>query len=129
MTTALVQTEREALESAVREYVENLDRARGFGIRSLAARWGLNPETLRVELYRQGVRVPGRGRRRFTESSSQGLLELYQEGWLVRELAERYNCSAPTIRAELKRRGVRLRTKGETWAKLIEAARARHESV
>lgn len=76
-------------------------------MQSLAKTWDLHRTTVAAHLQRAGVNL--RRQRLAAEQLPQGVT-LYVEGWSCHRLSERFGCSAETVRQELKRQGVRVRS-------------------
>jgi lambda repressor-like predicted transcriptional regulator len=79
-------------------------------MQKLAERWNLHRTTVAEHLHRAGVAVRQRG---IPAEMLDEAIRLYGEGWSCQRLAERYGCSAETVRQVLRKSSVRLRS---PWA-------------
>lgn len=73
----------------------------------LAKTWSLHRTTVALHLQRAGVALRRQG---LNPTQIDQAVRLYAEGWSCLRLGERFGCSAETVRQELKRHGVRLRS-------------------
>jgi lambda repressor-like predicted transcriptional regulator len=98
------QTQRrltaEQVIQLVREYEADDDMT------VLANRWQLHRTTVAGHLRRAGVALRRQGIR--TEQMNEAI-RLYGEGWSCQRLAERYGCSAETVRQALRQQTVQIR--------------------
>ncbi|MDP9434130.1 MAG: hypothetical protein M3P93_02610 [Actinomycetota bacterium] len=88
------------LQQLVRDYEA------GLNMRPLARKYGIHRLTVAAHLRRAGVQLRYQG---LTHEEASAAAQLYQDGWSLQRLAERYDCTAETVRQALKAQGVVLR--------------------
>ncbi len=88
------------LEQLVRDYEA------GLNMRPLTRKYGIHRLTVAAHLRRAGVELRYQG---LTDDQVVAAAQLYQGGWSLQRLAERYDCTAETVRQALKAQGVVMR--------------------
>ncbi len=68
-------------------------------MRPLARKYGIHRLTVAAHLRRAGVQLRYQG---LTDDQVAAAAQLYKHGWSLQRLAERYDCTAETVRQALK---------------------------
>ena len=79
-------------------------------MKHLAKRWGVHRTTVAAHLQRAGVALRRQG---LSDQQLGEAVHLYDHGWSLQRLAERFGCDAETVRSYLKRAEVRRRSPWE----------------
>lgn len=82
------------------------DYAAGLNMRPLAHKYGIHRFTVAAHLRRAGIELRYQG---LSDDQVREAAQRYRDGWSLQRLAERYDCTAETVRQALKAERVVMR--------------------
>ncbi len=82
------------------------DYEAGLNMRPLARKYGIHRLTVAAHLRRAGVELRYQG---LADDEIKAAAQLYRNGWSLQRLADRYDCTAETVRQALKAHSVTMR--------------------
>ena len=90
-----------------------IDYQNGMSMRELGEKYNCGSTTINRKLKQFGVKIRPRGGVQITNLPIDQIIYEYQNGMNLSKLAEKYNCSLPTISDRLKQFGIKILSRGE----------------